>query len=161
MPTFNTALYTAQSGTAGASANAPAAFPRARDAFGKERIVQILYTLAGTEATGDFIRLTLLKHGDRVLAGRSSYACEAMGTALTGSFGDDSNVSRYSGTLTFTSVAQGFFGSVPGTDLYAPTDIVNIPVPALDQTVVKLKVVLATVPTVGKKIIVFLAVVSE
>lgn len=161
MPTFNTALYNAQTGAAQGSLNAQSAFPRARDAFGKERIVQINYTMAGTEATADVINLTKLKQGDRVLAGRSSYACEALGTAFTGSIGDASNNSRYSGTLTFTSIAAGFFSSAPGTDLYVPSDVVTIPVPATDQSTVLLKVVLSTTPTAGKKLIIFLAVVAE
>lgn len=161
MPTFNTTLYTAQTGAAGQSANAQAAFPRARDAFGKERIVQINYTMAGTEAAADVINLTKLKQGDRILAGRSSYACEACGTAFTGSVGDASNNSRYSGTLVFTSIATGFFGSLPGTDLYTPTDVVTIPTPATDQSTVIFKVVASTAPTAGKKFIIFLAVVAE
>lgn len=161
MANFSTSLYSAQIGAAGSSANALATFPRARDAFGKERIVQITYTMAGTEVTNDTINLTKLKQGDRVLAARSSYACEALGTAVTVKIGDASNSNRYSGTLTFTSIAAGFFSSAAGTDLYVPTDVVTIPTPPADQSVVLLTFVGVTTPTAGKKFIIFLSVVAE
>lgn len=163
MATFNTSLYTGQSGTPGASLNAPAGYPLAKVAFGKCRIVEIPYTLAGTEATGDFINLTLLKQSDRVLPGLSTIFCEDPGTALTVIVGDLSDDNRYADTLTLSAGGVFAFSSSPGVNLYVPADI-QVPVPpvaAIDQTVVKMKLTLVTAPTAGAKLMTYLAVVAE
>lgn len=166
MATFSSTLYTAQAGAAGASLNASANFPRARDARGKLRIVQVPYALAGTEAANDFIRLTILDPNDRVIAGLSRVVCEDPGTTLTLQVGDGSNVDRYAGTLVLSSGGIVEFGSVAGDDLYVPTDVVVTNPPATpesstDQTVVRAKVIAASTLTAGAKLLFLIAVVAE
>lgn len=166
MPTFNTTLYTAQIGTAGASANAAAAFPFAKNAFGKLRIMQIPYALAGTEAANDFINLTLLKPGDRVIAALSKVVCEDPGTVLTVRVGDASDVLRYSGTIVLDAGGVIEFSSVAGTDLYVPTDVAATAAATLiggstNQTQVRAKVIAATAPTAAAKLLFLIAVVAE
>lgn len=158
MANLSSALFTAQSGGAGASLNVTT--PLTKNALGKHRIVQVPYTLVGTEATNDLLRLTVLKAGARVIAALSKVTNQIGGTALTVSFGDTSNASRYSGTLTLTSAADQFFPVAVGTDTYVPTDITNV-AGAADQTVVIMKFILSTTPTAGNKILVLLAVVDE
>jgi hypothetical protein len=163
MATFSTTLYTGQSGTAGASLNAPAAFPLAKVAFGKLRIVEIPYVLAGTEATGDFLNLTILKQGDRVLPGLSFLFCEDPGTTMTAIVGDLSDDNRYADTMTLSAGGVFPFYSTPGVNLYVPADV-NVPIPpvaATDQTVVKLKFASVNTPTAGAKFMIYLAVVAE
>jgi hypothetical protein len=166
MATFNTTIYSAQIGTAGASANAASTFPFAKNAFGKLRIVQIPYALAGTEAANDFINLTLLKPGDRVLAGYSKIICEDPGTTLTMQIGDASNADRYAGTLVLSSGGSVEFSSVAGDDLYVPTDIAATAAATLiggssNETQVRAKVIAAGTLTAAAKLLICLAVVSE
>lgn len=163
MPTFNTTLYAAQIGAAGASLNAQATYPFAKNAFGKLRIIQIPYVLAGTEATGDFLNLTVLKQGDRVVVGLSFLFCEDPGTTLTAIVGDLSDDDRYATTMTLSAGGVFPFYSTPGVNLYVPADV-QVPVPpvaATDQTVVKMKLASVSVPTAGAKIMIYLAVVAE
>lgn len=166
MATYNSTLYTAQIGTAGASANAAAAFPAAKNAFGKLRYVQVPYALAGTEAANEFIYLTLLKPGDRVIAALSKVICEDPGTTLTLQVGDASNADRYCGTITLDSGGVIEFSSTAGDDLYVPTDVGATAAATLiggssNETQVRAKVIAANTLTAAKKLLFLLAVVAE
>lgn len=166
MATFNTTMYSAQIGTAGASANAASTFPYAKNAFGKLRIIQVPYALAGTEAANDIINLSLLKPGDRVISGLSKVICEDPGTTLTLSVGDASDRARYSGTIVLSSGGSVEFSSVAGTDLYVPTDVAATAAATLiggssNQTQLTAKVIAANTLTAAAKLLFLIAVVSE
>lgn len=162
MATWSSTLYTAQAGGAGASLNAGANFPLAKNAYGKLRIVQVPYTMNGNEATNELINLCILKAGSRVLANRSWLTAENSATTLTLAVGDASDSGRYANGLTLSNTT--FNGSFTGgTDQYVPTDV-TVAVPpdsATDQTVVKAKVLSQGSITAGKKLLFTIAVVDE
>lgn len=165
MANLNTPLFLATGGPGVqsfvGSPQANAAWPRAKEARPKERVIPILYVMTGTEAANDLLRLVKLYPGERVLAGRSKVVCEALGAAVTAQIGDTSNALRYSNTMTLTAIAANEFAATPGTDLYTPTDVVDTTLTgAADQTVPILKFITVTTPTAGKKLIIFLAVAS-
>ena len=166
MATFNTTLYTAQASSPGASANAQANFPLAKNAYGKLRIVQVPYALAGTEAANDLIKLTLLKAGARVIAGLSRVICQDPGTSLTLRVGDATDALRYAGTIDISAGGDFPFSTTAGTDLYVPTDIASTQAAttigdSANQTVVQVKVIAVTALTAGAKLLFLLAVVDE
>lgn len=161
MATFNTPLYTAQVGGAGASLNVN--LPGIKNAEAKVKVVPILYTLLATEAANDLINLTKLKLGARVIAGLSRIICQDPGTTLTVRIGDTNDAARYAGTIDISAGGDFPLSTTPGTDLYVPTDIA-VPIPpntATDQTVVILKVITAAALTAGNKLLILLAVVEE
>jgi len=172
MAIWQSSLYTTQVPALGKSEAVQ--YPLAKNARGKLRIVQIPYTLVGTEAANDLIYLTMLQPGDRVLPQYSKVTGQNPGTTLTIQIGDSVTVNRYSGTLTLSGAATDlFFSSTPGTTLYAPTDITlpaylpaspPQPVPPpnpLDQTIVICKVISAASLTAAQIILFSLAVVGE
>jgi hypothetical protein len=166
MATLSTTLYTAQLGSAGASTNAGANFPLAKNAYGKLRIVQVPYPLLSTEAANDILNLTILKAGARVIAGLSKVICEDPGTTLTVSVGDASDRARYSGTIVLSAGGSVEFSSVAGTDLYVPTDIASTTAAttigdSANQTVITAKVIAAGTLTAAAKLLFLLAVVDE
>jgi hypothetical protein len=164
MANFPSKLYTGQSGTAGASLNAAAGFPVAKNALGKLRIVQVPYAMAGTEAANDLIQLTILKNGSRVLAALSRLEAANAALTCTVAVGDSSNTGRYANGLVLSNTnADLGFNTNPGTDAYVPTDIVvaNPPTSASDQTVVLAKLLTLGTPNAGAKLLFLIAVVDE
>lgn len=164
MSIWNSALYTAQSPQGGYSLNANPGFPVAKNAQGKLRIVQVPYTINGSEAANDIINLTTLKAGTRVLSARSKLVAQNPGTTLTLAVGDTSNTGRYANGLTLSNTAfDKEFSQNVGTDTYVPTDIVigNPPSSIADQGTVVAKVLTAASLTAGQKLLFLLAIVDE
>ena len=164
MTNWPTTLYTAQAGSSSGSLNAGSNFPLAKNAAGKLRIVQAPYTIDGNEAANDYIQLTILKAGARVLSCHSRIVAENCGTTLTLAIGDASDTGRYANGLVLSNTTFNNVWSVNvGTDSYVPTSI-SVAVPpatATDQTIVKAKVLTAASLTAAKKILFTVAYVDE
>lgn len=114
MATFYSDLATYQASTDPTTRNS---FPAIQNM--PEKLLDVSYTLAGTEVANDVIVLALLPKGARVIAERIAIYCADPGTALTLDIGDDDNSTaaddnRYVAALDVK--AGGFFqgGSAPG-----------------------------------------------
>lgn len=178
MAIWNTPLYTSQVPAAGASEAVN--YPLAKNARGKLRITQAIYTISAgaTEAANDLIYLTMLQPGDRVLPGLCKTIAENCGTTLTIQIGDSVTVNRYAGTITLSNTTLDAFwsatlGATSGASVFAPADITvpaytaanppqPIPPPStVDQTIIIAKIISANTLTSGKRILFQIALVGE
>ena len=159
MAQFTTALYTSQIGTPGASLNVGIGL--SKNVWGKLRLVPVPYTVAGTEASADTIRLYNAKPGSRLIAGLSRVVKGATGTTITTNIGDASNATRYASALALGGAAGTIeFNSGPGTDAYVPTDITAV-AGAADQLTILATLSTVASPTASAKILFLLAILDE
>lgn len=156
MATTSTSFYTSQVGSSGGTPSAQTSFPTPRQIGGKLRLAQIPYQIVSSSlpAAGDIIQLCKLPASSRVIASMSSVQCDDPGTTLTLKVGDYSNANRYAGIrgttagLVLSAVSSGVgsgligFGTVPGSELLYPNDIVAspraLPVPWVTNTAYQL-----------------------
>lgn len=122
MPTFNSALYTQQIGSAGQSLNVN--LPQYRDGEGKPRVLVISYTALGTEVTADTVNLCILPVNAKVLASKGNIQATAtVGTAVTVRVGDSTAANRYAGTIDISAGGPFLFTATAGVDTVTPTAI--------------------------------------
>ena len=95
MPTFNSAVYTAQSSNH--------AWPSQQDVQAKLRYATVAYALVGTETAADIINLAILPRGAKVIPSLSRVVCEDPGTALTVDIGFASNDDALADGLALTT----------------------------------------------------------
>ena len=104
MASFDTTLYTNQTGSAGAS---PAAgYPLAKDSAGKVRFAAVEYTVDGAEATADTINLCKLKVGAKVIPALSRVISEAAFDVDDMDIGTSDNVNAYADAVDTTNLAS-------------------------------------------------------
>jgi hypothetical protein len=117
MANINSALFTAQTGSAGSS---PAAsYPLDRESQGKLRFATIETTVASLGATNDTFTLCKLPIGAVVLPNLSKITCENPGTTVTGKIGDVGDDDRYLAAYATGGGAKDVFWSVsPGVGAY-------------------------------------------
>lgn len=121
MANFNAPLYTAQSGSAGASA--ANGYPLARDAGGKLRYLVIPYTVDGAEATGDTITLGKLKAGAKVIPALCRVISDTGFDVNDMDIGISGNVNKYADALdTLDTVSDISFGTA-GDNAFVPTAV--------------------------------------
>jgi hypothetical protein len=154
MSTFASALYTGQTGSAGASQNAAAGYPSAQMDSGKLRYTIVQYAL-GAESTNDTINLCRLPLGAKVLPTFSKIECEDPGTALTLDIGDAGDADRYLDGAALTTAHTAVFPSLPSTTAVAAQTVPYAI--AAGNEVVKATVVLATALTSAAKITFYIA----
>jgi hypothetical protein len=163
MATLNTTIYLGQLGTGAGSINSLSGFPHASQTEGKQRTILVPYTMTGLEATADKLNIFIVKEpGDRLNCAHSKVTGEALGSAVTYSIGDNTNSTRFSGTITGTAVHDVFLSSAPGTDCYTPTPFsltssVGYGAAPQSQLAVVLTFIGVTTPTAGKKLLFTLA----
>lgn len=122
MATFNSALYTAQTGTPGQSLNV--SLPQYRDGEGKPRLVVVSYTALGTEVTGNTVALCIIPINAKVVSMKSNLCATAtVGTGVTVRVGDSSAANRYAGTIDISAGGPFLFSATVGTDLVTPTPV--------------------------------------
>ena len=152
MASFNTDIYAAQAGSAGASPSAT--FPLARDAGGKLRYLIVPYTVDGAEATGDTINLGKLKVGAKVIPSLCRVKSEAAFDANDVNIGTAANANSFADALDTTNAAldQPFVG---GDNQYAPAVITKG-----DEDVIA-TLVAVTTSTAGQLALFLIAYVDE
>lgn len=150
MATYNSALYTQQTGTPGQSLNV--SLPQYRDGEGKPRKVCVSYTALGTEVTGETVALCEIPINAKVVASSGKIMATAtVGTGVTVRVGDTSDALRYAGTIDISAGGPFLFTATTGTDMVTPTAVTT------EATrVVILKFVAITAITAGKIITVFI-----
>lgn len=121
MPNFNTSMYTAQNGSAGASQGVGA--PLARDAGGKLRYLVIPYTVDGAEAAGDTITLGKLPKGAKVLPALSRIVSDTGFDCNDVDIGISGNVNKYADALDTLDTASDISWGLAGDVGYAPEAI--------------------------------------
>ncbi len=122
MATYNSALYTQQTGTPGQSLNVN--LPQYRDGEGKPRVVVVGYTALGTEVTGETVALCEIPINAKVLASKSNIQATAtVGTGVTVRVGDSSAANRYAGTIDISAGGPFLFSATAGTDIVTPTAV--------------------------------------
>lgn len=123
MPNFNTALYTAQNGTPGQSANVST--PLARDAGGKLRYLIIPYTVDGAEATGDTITLGKLPGGAKVIPALCRVVSDTGFDVDDMNVGISGNDNKYADDIDTLDTASDISFGVAGDNAYVPTVVAD------------------------------------
>lgn len=154
MTAFSSSIYTGQTGTAGASANAASGFPLAQMAQGKLRYTIVQYAL-GAESTNDTINLCKLRIGAKVIPSMSKIVCEDPGTALTLDIGHAGNTDAYCDGAALTTAHDDFWTKLPSVTAVA-AQYVPEAVTAGNETVLA-TVVLATALTSAAKVTFYVA----
>lgn len=153
MTTWNSTLYTGQTGSAGASLNASSSFPMAQKESGKLRYSDVTYALNGNESANDIINIVELKPGAFLVPSLCRIVCEDPGTALTLDIGDAVTADRYMDGGALTTAHDTSFTAAPSVTAtaawYTPYAIVGGTTPT---TVIKAKVITATALTAAAKV---------
>lgn len=122
MATYNSTLYTQQTGTPGQSLNV--SLPQYRDGGGKPRIIVASYTALGTEVTGETVALCQIPLNAKVLPSKGNIQATAtVGTGVTVRVGDSSAANRYAGTIDISAGGPFAFTATAGTDVVTPTAV--------------------------------------
>jgi hypothetical protein len=122
MATYNSALFTAETGTPGQSLNV--SLPGYRDSECKTRVIPVSYTALGTEITGETVALCRLPLNAKVIAAFGNIQATAtVGTGVTVRVGDSSAANRYAGTIDISAGGPFLFTATAGVDTVTPLAI--------------------------------------